>query len=664
MLEKTNISSSTNTNSATTTMSLIDSILPIPQIELKLAMPAYTAEEATEFLTSTNPSFANLPDEEKAQQIEHLVQLCQEFYQYDKDFLGMIHEKLNNILPQLQQEAEQPIPSTEELTELFSKHDSFAALSPDEQMQQVEQEIEQQQRTKQQAEQDIQLIKAALDPEERQHQVNEARSKLDLSEYNDYIAGTNPNFAPLSLDDQLTELDRPYSIFFTNFNALHFINFVNSTKTDFTKFKPQIQQQHIDIALQNGNFEKYVKLIAITTIEHLVLNISSLQTEDNTLAIAAAAKQNKCIKSLTINGHVPNQELFQTAITNLLTENTSVTSLVIDTNDDETKFITDLLLTNGTIDSLNIYNISEQSAGDVGNLIKGNNTIKKLYLYGDAAIDDSTKLILDGLKNNTALVDLTLTQINISAEDAKSLADIIANNQTLTDLLLISNEMDAVCTKFIADALLPEKNQTLTHLKIAANNIEPEGVEYIAGMLQKNKKIIYVDLAYNEMDDKGAQCMASMLLTNDTLLTLNLGSNKITDIGAKSLIDSLKTNKTILSLNCNLNEQISPENMETILYQTMDNKTIQTALKSALEDSAQVPAIFSIAHQSNDNTTVTSENNLLAMPEINHLIAFNVLALQANDIFKKQDPENKYNGTGKFQKMLGEEREKGNRHYI
>jgi Ran GTPase-activating protein (RanGAP) involved in mRNA processing and transport len=128
--------------------------------------------------------------------------------------------------------------------------------------------------------------------------------------------------------------------------------------------------------------------------------------------------------------------------------------------------------------------------------------------------------------------------------------DIIANSSkdnTLTSQF-ISKIEDYDVTKYNDLVNGIKKNNTITTLNFACNNIGIEGAIAIAGMLEKNTTITTLDLWGNKIGDAGAKAIADALKVNNTITTLELWCNEIGDDGAKAIAGMLEKNETITKL--------------------------------------------------------------------------------------------------------------------
>ncbi|CAF2045134.1 unnamed protein product [Rotaria magnacalcarata] len=166
---------------------------------------------------------------------------------------------------------------------------------------------------------------------------------------------------------------------------------------------------------------------------------------------------------------------------------------------------------------------------------------------------------------------LRLERNEISGEGAKILADRLYNNTSLVELNLSNNQISDIGTHDLAQALSID-NQTLEWLDLDSNNITDEGAGYLADMLKTNTTIQMLSLGSNAIGDRGVRQLTSTITPdNKTLQCLNLASNKlITDACINDLIEMIQRTQSIRVVwlnNCSLSK-----NAIVKLRQAVDEK--------------------------------------------------------------------------------------------
>ena len=145
------------------------------------------------------------------------------------------------------------------------------------------------------------------------------------------------------------------------------------------------------------------------------------------------------------------------------------------------------------------------------------------------------------------IVNLNLSRKNLTDEDAIAIGEGLKTNNTLTRLYLYNNNITDV--QSIGEGL--KTNNTLTELYLSNNNIID--VQSIGEALKTNNTLMHLDLDNNNITD--VQSIGEALKTNKTLEYLDLDNNEITDDGGiQSIIDGLKTNNTLDYLSLSKNQ--------------------------------------------------------------------------------------------------------------
>jgi patatin-like phospholipase/acyl hydrolase/Ran GTPase-activating protein (RanGAP) involved in mRNA processing and transport len=155
------------------------------------------------------------------------------------------------------------------------------------------------------------------------------------------------------------------------------------------------------------------------------------------------------------------------------------------------------------------------------------------------------------------LIDVSLTELNLAQnqiddQGAQFFADILQRNAALTQLNLTWNQIGASGAASMAQALLT--NSALRQLDLSINQIGDKGAASMAQALLTNSALRQLDLEDNQMGASGAASIAQALLTNSALRQLNLGSNYIGAKGAASIAQALLTNSALRQLNLGHNE--------------------------------------------------------------------------------------------------------------
>ena len=272
----------------------------------------------------------------------------------------------------------------------------------------------------------------------------------------------------------------------------------------------------------------------------------------------------------------------------------------IDLGNPETfKEFIDVVQSNPSINGLILYNcnINESiisffvSKGILGRL-------NKLYLDNNPMVGDAgVKILANALTRNTSLINLRLTNCNITDIGVRDLSEALKGNTSLRELALSENiGITSVSGSMILYTLLPNtkidclkiekcsvshscmcrisemlksKNgqgkctrESLRKLKKKSYLKNPHVLNFEGKNLEKSKsmeKVISIlnsssaikELCLSEccIGDVSASILAKALTLNKFLKTVNLGKNNMTDVGTCAIAEALKVNKSLKVLN-------------------------------------------------------------------------------------------------------------------
>ena len=190
--------------------------------------------------------------------------------------------------------------------------------------------------------------------------------------------------------------------------------------------------------------------------------------------------------------------------------------------------------------------------------------------------------------STTTLVNLNLSNTDITADTAQSLVKILQVNRSLTHLnfenLNNFSDFGAYCifkglqhntsliklnltncditvtnlgTARLLSTMLRDNNNSLTHLNLSGNNnFSDSGAQCIFESLQHNSTLVYLNLSMTTItatDSDTARSLTEMLQVNKSLRQLNLsGNNWFSDLGAQCIFESLQHNSTLVYLNLSM----------------------------------------------------------------------------------------------------------------
>ncbi|KAJ3338553.1 hypothetical protein HDU93_009401 [Gonapodya sp. JEL0774] len=218
---------------------------------------------------------------------------------------------------------------------------------------------------------------------------------------------------------------------------------------------------------------------------------------------------------------------------------------------------------------LNDLQLDSVDAQALAEAIRGNNTLKELYIHSSKCAELWGQDISRLFKNY-----LHLSDNNIHEGGVKAVVDALKSGTTvLVEINLRENPIGDDGAKEIAR--LVKFNDNLEILRLAACKIGPLGVEQIAEALKFNTKLKHLALYSNPIGDQGATYLASALSINVTLNHLRLYEAEIGDAGAKAIADGLGGNEGLNYLNLMKNNAITTDGVQALVASLRKNKTLK-----------------------------------------------------------------------------------------
>jgi len=161
-----------------------------------------------------------------------------------------------------------------------------------------------------------------------------------------------------------------------------------------------------------------------------------------------------------------------------------------------------------------------------------------------------TTLSLTYNKNNVGMAYQKLGR-GMLLPDCKFLAKALERTETLTVLRLTANDLDDERVRMLATGI--SDNITLTELDLSCNKIADRGARSLAKLLGNSSNIAKLVLADNHIHQEGGRALAKALRMNRSLIHLNLRLNRVEDDGSRAIFDSLRNNNTLKELNLSAN---------------------------------------------------------------------------------------------------------------
>ena len=190
--------------------------------------------------------------------------------------------------------------------------------------------------------------------------------------------------------------------------------------------------------------------------------------------------------------------------------------------------LSECLKEDDTLQELKLYSlfnknkITNEGARTIGEAIKVNKTLQKLYINDNSISDDGAVAISDGLKCNSSLQELNISHNKITNEGAKMIGEAIKVNKTLQKLYITHNSISDDGAAAISDGL--KCNSSLQELHISWNNITKEGIKFIAESIKINTTLHTLDLSQYDINDRLSFNMTVLTAVyhNNTLMKLSL----------------------------------------------------------------------------------------------------------------------------------------------
>ena len=197
------------------------------------------------------------------------------------------------------------------------------------------------------------------------------------------------------------------------------------------------------------------------------------------------------------------------------------------------KCILESLLTNCNLESLHlcegecmstnsVLEITQESGSVLCEMLQRNNTLKHLGLSGNGGVlDTGSFFIAEGLKQNSSLRALWLSEFYISAEGAKLISGALKINTSLKIIGLPDNVLDDTGVGYLANAL--KQNDSLKKLYLGKCRMTDRGLELLAVALTVNKSLEVLELVWNHSISVGVlSVLTEHLKRNIGLVKLRL----------------------------------------------------------------------------------------------------------------------------------------------
>ena len=180
-------------------------------------------------------------------------------------------------------------------------------------------------------------------------------------------------------------------------------------------------------------------------------------------------------------------------------------------------------------------------------MLQVNKTLTLLDLSENYDFSDSgAYCVFQGLQHNTSLAHLNLSNVGLKGTEntGQALTAMLQVNKILT-LLDLSGNHD-LGAYYVFQGL--QQNTSLVHLNLSSVNLigKDDAGQALTTMLRVNKTLTHLDLSGNlNFSDSGAYCVCQGLQHNTSLVYLNLRYTGISDKGAEDLVQALESNHSL-----------------------------------------------------------------------------------------------------------------------
>jgi hypothetical protein len=218
---------------------------------------------------------------------------------------------------------------------------------------------------------------------------------------------------------------------------------------------------------------------------------------------------------------------------------------------------------NLSVERTKIGYIGYEELNKICELLKTNQTIKKLDLSHNDIGDEGAILLTEMLKINETIQDVLLFDNKIGDKGKEAILEILQREQ-ITIRGFCGKDNDPLTLQIASKDFFNSFKRDLENPKYLEREelnwtlcgVGDDSIKLLCPYLKNNNKIKILALGGNQIGDEAASELAEMLKLNTSINLVMLGSSKITDEGAKKLLEVLEVKET-LKLYIHRNEEIS-----------------------------------------------------------------------------------------------------------
>ena len=185
--------------------------------------------------------------------------------------------------------------------------------------------------------------------------------------------------------------------------------------------------------------------------------------------------------------------------------------------------------------------IGDSGSAALGEMLKENSTLRYLGLVNNSLSTQGVRLLAEGLKQNTSVTTLNLSHSSLGSSEMMHVGSLLAKNSTIKILDLRNNGMGNDGMANLRDGL--RINKSIERLFLSQNDIGDDGVYDLDKALTNNLALLELDLTQNDIGEAGAVSVANIVNQNTRLKALVLGNCRIGNRGCNLIAAALRWNK-------------------------------------------------------------------------------------------------------------------------
>jgi len=309
------------------------------------------------------------------------------------------------------------------------------------------------------------------------------------------------------------------------------------------------------------------------------LNLSSVWSLTSSLgALCCCIRNNTALQELNLSSIITLLHVFELEeLTTALHDNTTLQKLIFSNTAfiRQGRIISNLLRYNRTLLELDVSNcqITHVELKEIIEGVKANSTLQSLIISRNILQDGGVIGLCECLKVNKTLKKLDLTKTYFKKEGGIQIGMGIIQFNTIQQLNisqnLLSEAMEAI-GRYLQD------NTSLLDICMSRCDITSVGAKCIAQAIGINTALKVLDISYNQLDDVGIISIANYLKRNNTIQELNLSSTQMSNEGAVQIAEVLCANVALQKLDVSHNRSVDDTGVTAIGECLKKNSVLKT----------------------------------------------------------------------------------------